>query len=73
MFIVSEDKRMKAQVLKKNGKKEFAILPWEDYIKIQEMLEDYEDLRELRKAKEESKGQKPIPFGKAVKSLKLKK
>ena len=64
---------MRAQVLEKDGKKEFVILPWEDYVKIQEMLEDYEDLRELRKAKEESKGQKPIPFEKALKSLKLKK
>jgi len=43
------------------------------YIKIQELLEDYEDLRELRKAKKESKGQRPVPFEKAVKSLKLKK
>jgi PHD/YefM family antitoxin component YafN of YafNO toxin-antitoxin module len=64
---------MRAQVLEKDGKKEFVILPWEDYVRIQEMLEDYEDLRELRKTKEESKGQKPIPFEKAVKSLKLKK
>lgn len=64
---------MRAQVLEKDGKKEFVILPWEDYVKIQEMLEDYEDLRELRKAKEESKEQKPIPFEKALKSLKLKK
>ena len=64
---------MKAQVLEKDGKKEFVILPWEDYKKIQERLEDDEDLRELRKAKEESTGQKPIPFEKAVKSLKLKK
>jgi PHD/YefM family antitoxin component YafN of YafNO toxin-antitoxin module len=64
---------MKAQVLEKDGKKEFVILAWEDYIEIQEMLEDYEDLRELRKAKEESRGQKPIPFEKVVKSLKLRR
>lgn len=64
---------MKAQILEKNGRKEFAILPWEDYVKIQELLEDYEDLKELRKAIEESKGQKPIPFEKVVKSLKLRK
>ena len=73
MFIVSEDKRMKAQVLKENAKKEFVVLPWEDYIRIQELVEDYEDLRELRKAKEESKGQRPVSFEKAIKSLKLKK
>ena len=64
---------MKAQVLEKDGKKEFVVLSWEDYKKIQKMLEDYDDLRELRRAKEESKGQKPIPFEKVVRSLKLKK
>jgi PHD/YefM family antitoxin component YafN of YafNO toxin-antitoxin module len=39
------------QVIEKNGKKEFVILPYEDFVKIQEHLEDYEDLRILRDAK----------------------
>jgi len=56
-----------------NGQKEFVVLSWDDYMRIQEMLEDYEDLKELRRAKEEAKGQKSIAFEKAVKSLKLKK
>ncbi|MEK6777916.1 MAG: type II toxin-antitoxin system Phd/YefM family antitoxin [bacterium] len=55
------------------GKKEFVVLSWDDYMRIQEMLEDYEDLKELRRSKEEAKGQKTITFEKAVKSLKLKK
>lgn len=64
---------MRAHILEKQGKKEFVVLAWEDYEKIQEMLEDYDDLKELRKAKKESKGQKPIPFEKAVLSLGFKK
>jgi len=64
---------MKAQVIEKNGKKEFVVLSWKDYRKIQELLEDYDDLRELREAKKESINQKTIPFEKVVKSLKLKK
>ncbi len=64
---------MKAKLLRKNGKREFVILAWEDYAKIQEKLEDYDDLRELREAKRNSRGQKPIPFEKVVNSLKLKK
>ena len=64
---------MKPQVLEKNGKKEFVVLSWDDYMRIQEMLEDYEDLKELRRAKEEAKVQKTIPYEKAVKSLKIKK
>jgi hypothetical protein len=45
----------KAQIIKKNGKKEFAVLPYADFLKIQEDLEDYEDLRCLREAKESEK------------------
>ena len=64
---------MKAHILEKKGKKEFVVLAWEDYEKIQEMLKDYDDLKELRKAKKESKKQKPIPFDQAVRSLRLEK
>ncbi len=46
---------LRAQIIKKNGKKEFAVLPYADFIKIQKDLEDYEDLRSLREAKESEK------------------
>ena len=39
------------QIIEKNGKKEFAVLPYEDFLRIQEELEDYEDLRTLREEK----------------------
>lgn len=60
---------MKTQVLEKDGRKEFVVLSWEDFEKIKETLEDYNDLRELRKAKTASKGIKPIPFAKALKAI----
>jgi PHD/YefM family antitoxin component YafN of YafNO toxin-antitoxin module len=62
---------MKAQIIKKDGKKEFVVIPYDDFVKMQEALEDYEDLKELRKAKESSKGEKPIPFDQVVKDLGL--
>ena len=37
--------------LVKNGRKEFTVLPYEEFIRIQEELADYEDLRMLREAK----------------------
>jgi len=43
---------LRAQIIKKNGKKEYAILPYEQFVRVQEALEDYEDLRCLREAKE---------------------
>ena len=39
------------QVIEKEGKKEFVILPYEEFLAIKENLEDYEDLKELREAK----------------------
>ena len=44
-----------AQIIKKNGKKEYAVLPYKEFIRIQEELEDYQDLRCLREAKEAEK------------------
>ena len=38
-------------ILEKNGKKEFVVLPYDEFLKIQEELVDYEDLRLLREAK----------------------
>ncbi len=40
-----------AQIIKKNGEKEFAVLPYEEFLRIQEELASYEDLRCLREAK----------------------
>ena len=44
-----------AQIIKKNGKKEYVVLPYEEYLRIQDELEDYQDLRCLREAKETEK------------------
>jgi PHD/YefM family antitoxin component YafN of YafNO toxin-antitoxin module len=39
------------QILEKDGKKEFVVLPYEEYERLAEALADYDDLRELREAK----------------------
>lgn len=39
------------EILVKNGRKEFAVLPYEEFLTLQEMLEDAEDLLTLRAAK----------------------
>lgn len=41
------------KILEKNGKKEFVVLSYEEYIEIQNALSDYEDLQALRNAKNE--------------------
>jgi PHD/YefM family antitoxin component YafN of YafNO toxin-antitoxin module len=44
----------KPQVIEREGKKEFVVLPYEEFLEIKEALEDFEDLKDLREAKAES-------------------
>ena len=46
---------LRAQIIRRNGKKEYAIIPYEEFLKVQEELEEFEDLRCLRAAKEAEK------------------
>jgi hypothetical protein len=41
------------EFLTKDGQKQFAVLPYEEFLKIKELLEDLEDLRDLRDSKKE--------------------
>jgi hypothetical protein len=43
---------LRAQIISRAGKKEYAVLPYEEFLKIQEQLQEYEDIRCLREAKE---------------------
>jgi PHD/YefM family antitoxin component YafN of YafNO toxin-antitoxin module len=40
------------QITKKNGKKEYVVIPYDEFLKVQEELDDYQNLRCLREAKE---------------------
>ncbi len=59
------------QIIEKEEKKEFVVLPYEEFIAIKEELENYEDLKDLREAKENSMHEESIPFSKVVKDLDL--
>ena len=52
--------------IEKNGKKEFVVLSVDEYKKIQETLEVYEDLIDLRKVKEKEYNKK----GKSLEQVK---
>lgn len=43
--------KLHPKILEKEGKKEFAILPYKEFLIIQEELDDYESLKALREAK----------------------
>jgi len=43
--------RIHPKILKKNGQKQFVILPYEEFNALQEQLADAQDLRDLREAR----------------------
>jgi len=57
--------------LEKNGKKEFVVLPVEEYESLQAHLEDMEDLLDLRKAIAEEGGAPGLTVDEARKELGL--
>lgn len=50
------------EILSKNGKKQFAVLPYKEFIALQARLADADDLLELRKAKRAEGRKKSIPL-----------
>ncbi len=61
---------LKPKIIKKDGKNEYVVLPYKDYIKIQKALDDYEDLVDLRKAKSETVKEPTISFNKVMDEIK---
>ena len=57
------------EILSKHGKKEFVVLPYEEFLALQELLDDVEDLLELRAAKREDEGKPRISLAEAKKEL----
>lgn len=43
--------------IERDGKREYAVLPYEEFEKIQSLLEDARDLLDLRRAKAEDEGE----------------
>jgi PHD/YefM family antitoxin component YafN of YafNO toxin-antitoxin module len=64
---------MNAQIIEKHGKKEYAVIPYKDFVRMQEELENYYDLLALRQAKADSRNQKGRSFDEVAKELGLKK
>ena len=43
--------KLHPSILEHNGKKTFAVLPYDEFQRVRDELEDYEDLKDLRTAK----------------------
>ncbi len=55
-------------ILEKNGVKEFAILPFDEFKQIQSELQNFEDLKDLRYAKLAEKDIKGLSLNEAKKA-----
>jgi hypothetical protein len=60
------------EILVKNGKKQFAILPYEEFLAVQERLADAEDLLALRKAKRTERRKPSLSLAAVKKELGMK-
>jgi hypothetical protein len=50
------------EILERNGEKQFVILPYEEFVAIQEALADADDLAALRSAKIEEREAPSVPL-----------
>lgn len=59
------------KILEKDGEKEFAIIPYDEFLKIQEELEDCESLKALREAKTKEGNAETVSFENAKRILSI--
>ncbi len=64
--------KLHPEILIKDGKKQFAILPYEEFIALKERLAEVEDLLKLRKAKKSEGKKKTTPLPKVKRTLGLR-
>jgi hypothetical protein len=64
--------KLHAEILEKNGEKQFAVLPYEEFLALQERLADAEDVLALRKAKHAEGKKKSIPLTTVKRKLGLR-
>ena len=58
-------------ILERDGKKAFVVLPYEEFVLIEEELQEYEDLRHLRDAIAGESNMPTIPLNDVKKELGL--
>ncbi len=63
--------RLHPSVLERHGKKSFVVLPYEEFVRVKEELEDFDDLKALRAAKRAERGAATITTAQARKALRL--
>lgn len=63
--------KLHPQILVKDGNKQFAVLPYEEFVSLKERLEEMEALLELRKAKKAEGRKRSVPLSLVQRELGL--
>ena len=64
--------KLHPKILIRDGKKQFAVLPYGEFLAVQERLADTEDLLELRKAKRKEGKKRSVPLSEVKRQLGLR-
>ena len=64
--------KLHPEILSKDGERQFVVLPYEEFLALQELLADAEDLLELRKAKKAEGKNHTIPLADVKRELGLR-
>ena len=62
---------MHASILKRDGREAFAVLPYEEFIRAREELEEYDDLKALRAAKDAEHDAPTTPLREVRRKLRI--
>jgi hypothetical protein len=57
------------QIIEKDGRKEFVVLPYDEFLQMQAEIEEYADLRTLREEKATAHGQPTRPLDDILKEI----
>ncbi len=60
------------EILVKDGKKQFVVLPYEEFMSLKERLEDMEDLLPLRNANKAEGRKRTVPLARVKRQLGLR-
>ena len=58
-----------AQIIERNGQREYAVIPYSEFLKLQEELENYEDMKLLRQAQAEERDAPVMTFAEVKRKL----
>ena len=58
-------------ILKRDGREAFAVLPYEEFVRVRDMREEYDDVKALRSAKSRERKSVATPLREVRKKLRI--